>query len=76
MVSFKQRIEQGFESMARFIFKFRWLFIAIMLVLAVGSASQLKKLTIDMSDEGFLHPALPLPINRNLLWVLTFPMPT
>jgi predicted RND superfamily exporter protein len=56
MASFKQRIEQGFESLAGFICTFRWVFIALMLVLAATSVSQLSKLSIDMSDEGFLHP--------------------
>ena len=60
MASFKQRIELGFESLAGFIYKFRWGLIVLMVVLAVTSASQLKKLTIDMSDEGFLHPEDPI----------------
>ncbi|MCK5192844.1 MAG: MMPL family transporter, partial [Desulfobulbaceae bacterium] len=60
MASFKQRIEQGFESLAGLIYRFRWSLVVLMMVLAVISASQLKKLTIDMSDEGFLHPEDPI----------------
>nr|MDA3832232.1 hypothetical protein [Spirochaetales bacterium] len=60
MASFKQRIEHGFEALAGFIYNFRYLFIALMLILAVVSISQVKKLTIDMSDEGFLHPEDPV----------------
>ncbi len=60
MGTFKMKIEQGFESFTARIVRFRWPVLALMLLLAVASAAQLPKLTIDMSDEGFLHPEDPI----------------
>lgn len=60
MASLKVRIEQGFIDFTRKIIAWRWAVIALMVVLAVAAASRLPLLTIDMSDEGFLHPEDPI----------------
>ncbi|MCB2181440.1 MAG: MMPL family transporter [Desulfobulbaceae bacterium] len=60
MTTFKKKLEAAFESLAGHIYRFRWFIIAIMMLLAAASVSQLPKLTIDMSDEGFLHPEDPI----------------
>ncbi len=60
MATVKQRIEQAITDLTGKIIVWRWAFIALMVVLAVTAGSRLPQLTIDMSDEGFLHPEDPI----------------
>ncbi len=60
MATVKKRIEQALADFTERIIAWRWGFIALMVVLAVASISRLPQLTIDMSDEGFLHPEDPI----------------
>lgn len=60
MAHIKHSIEKGFKLLAHFIFRFRWVFIFFMIFLTIAAVSQLKKLTIDMSDESFLHKNDPI----------------
>ncbi len=60
MASVKARVEQWFEAFTDKIFTFRWVVVALMIVLALGAVRQLPNLRIDMSDEGFLHPSDPI----------------
>ena len=66
MASIRYRIEQGFEQFAHFIYRNRIKTIIVMLILIAAVVSQIPKITIDTSMEGFLHeddPAL-LAYNR------------
>lgn len=60
MASIKKWLEEWFERVTERIITCRWLIVALMIVLAAGAVSQLPQLTIDMSDEGFLHPDDPI----------------
>ncbi len=51
----RARIEAGFESWARFIFRYRWATIIITVALSCGVITQLPKLELETSTEGFLH---------------------
>jgi len=65
ITSFRQRIEHGFESMGRTIYRHHWKTLLLMLALVVGLASQLPKLTMDTSTEGFLHESDPVLLDYN-----------
>jgi hypothetical protein len=60
MAGIKKKIEQAFIVFTEKIIVWRWGFIALMVVVAVAAVSRLPQLTIDMSDEGFLHPSDPI----------------
>jgi len=55
MGQFKKRVELWFEHFTERIIKFRWPVIGLLVLLMAAALAQLPKLTIDMSDEGFLH---------------------
>ena len=65
MVKIKTGIENGFGNIGRSIYdnKFKTLFAV--LVIIVGLLSQLPKITIDTSNEGFLHENDPTLIQYN-----------
>jgi hypothetical protein len=61
MKNFRNRIEKWFETYAHVIYRNRIKTIVIMLVLTAAMVSQIPKISIDTSTEGFLHrddPAL------------------
>ncbi len=60
MESIKIKIEQGLTVFTTRVIAWRWALVALMIVLAVASISRLPHLSIDMSDEGFLHPEDPI----------------
>ncbi|MGD9365740.1 MAG: efflux RND transporter permease subunit [Desulfobacteraceae bacterium] len=65
MTRFRQRIEKGFETLARLIFQHR---IKTMLMLAVmigALLTQLPHVALDTSMEGFLHPDDPALVTYN-----------
>jgi len=56
----RRRIEAWFERLAEWTYRRRWLAFALMLLLVVLPATQIPKLTIDTSNEGFLHQEDPI----------------
>ncbi len=55
MKDIRKRIETWFESSARMMYRNRFKTLLIMFLLMAGIISQIPKLTIDISTEGFLH---------------------
>lgn len=60
MESIKIKIEQGLTVFTARIVAWRWALVVLMIILAAASVSRLPHLSIDMSDEGFLHPEDPI----------------
>ena len=65
MKNFRNRIETWFETYARVIYRNRIKTIVIMLVLTAAIVSQIPKIRIDTSTEGFLHPDDPTLVDYN-----------
>ncbi|TDJ02561.1 MAG: hypothetical protein E2O73_02000 [Deltaproteobacteria bacterium] len=61
----RDRIEAGFERWARFIFRYRWATIIITVALSCGVITQLPKLELETSTEGFLHADDPILLIYN-----------
>jgi predicted RND superfamily exporter protein len=59
-VTIHDRIELGFERWGHFIFRHRWATIALLFAFSAVFISQIPKITMDMSTEGFLHPDDPI----------------
>jgi predicted RND superfamily exporter protein len=59
MANFRHRVEEWFESFAHSIYRNPIKTIIIILLLTAAAVSQLPKITIDMSTEGFLHEDAP-----------------
>ncbi|MGD9189427.1 MAG: efflux RND transporter permease subunit [Desulfobacteraceae bacterium] len=55
MANIRNRIEKWFEKAAELIYKNRIKTLAVMATLIIALLSQIPKLTIDISTEGFLH---------------------
>lgn len=55
----RHRIEKGFAGFGHWIYRHHWLALVAILLLAAGLISQIPKLTVDTSTEGFLHPEDP-----------------
>ena len=60
MSDIRDRIERRFEDLARFLIHRRWLVIAAVAAVVAGFGSGLPRLTVDMSNEGFLHDDDPI----------------
>lgn len=58
--SLKERIEKGFHDFGLFIFDNRIKTLLTMLIIIAGILSQLPKITVDTSSEGFLHKEDPI----------------
>ncbi len=56
----RQKIEDGFGHLAHLIYRNRWKVLLLVLAFVVGLATQLPKLTMDTSTEGFLHADDPV----------------
>jgi uncharacterized protein len=56
-------VENAFRSLARLVYRHPVLFLSVTLFLALGLASQLGKLKVDVSNEGFFHDDSPEIIN-------------
>ncbi len=57
----RQKIEDGFGDLAHLIYRHHWKVLLLVLLFVAGLATQLPKLVMDTSTEGFLHaddPAL------------------
>ena len=65
MNNFRNRIEAWFERYAHAVFHHRLKTIVIMLLLTGALASQIPRITIDTSTEGFLHPEDPVLLAYN-----------
>jgi hydrophobe/amphiphile efflux-3 (HAE3) family protein len=65
MKNFRNRIEAWFEIYAHVIYRNRIKTIVIMLVLTAAMVSQIPKITIDTSTEGFLHTDDPALVAYN-----------
>ncbi len=55
MANVRNRIEHGFERLADGLWRFRFAVVVVMIVLTAALASGLAKITIDTSNEAFLH---------------------
>ncbi len=62
---FRQRIENGFAAFGSLVFHHRWKTLLLILLLVGGLASQLPKLVMDTSTEGFLHDEDPALLAYN-----------
>ncbi|MBW2544029.1 MAG: MMPL family transporter [Deltaproteobacteria bacterium] len=65
MTTVRNNMEKWFASLARTIYRNRFKTLLIMAVLIAAIASQLPKLTIDISTEGFLRKTDPTLIEYN-----------
>ena len=65
MGKIRDRIEKRFEHFARFIFRNRIKTILLMLTITGAIVSQIPKITIDTSMEGFLHEDDPAMLAYN-----------
>ncbi len=65
MKNLRNRIEAWFETYAHFICRNRIKTIVIMLVLTAAMISQIPKITIDTSNESFLHHTDPTLVAYN-----------
>ncbi len=54
-IELRQKIEDGFEHFAHLIYCNHWKVLFLVFILVIGLASQLSRLTMDTSTEGFLH---------------------
>ncbi|MBW2564169.1 MAG: MMPL family transporter, partial [Deltaproteobacteria bacterium] len=63
MTTIRINIENWFESLARIIYHNRLKTLFIMLVIIAAIVSQLPKLTIDVSTEGFMHKSDPARVD-------------
>jgi hypothetical protein len=64
-LTFRQRIERGFHDFALLIYRRRWLTLVLMLLLVGALASQLPKIKMDTSTEGFFRADDPALIAYN-----------
>ena len=65
MAGFRKRIEEWFEFIARILYRNRFKTFLIMFLLIAAIVSQIPKVTIDISTEGFLHKTDPTLIDYN-----------
>ena len=61
----RHSVERSFEGFGRFVYRNRIKTLLVMLVIIAGMASQLPKVRIDTSTEGFLHEKDPALIQYN-----------
>lgn len=60
MPDIRDRIERRFEHLAAFLCRRRWWLVAVSFTVAAGLASGMDRLTMDTSNEGFLHSDDPI----------------
>ena len=65
MKNLRNRMERGFENFASFIYRHRIKTVIIMLFLMGAVISQIPKITVDTSTEGFLHDNDPTLLEYN-----------
>jgi len=62
---FRHRIEKGFSAFGSSVYRNHWKFLFLIVALVAALVSQLPKLTLDTSTEGFLHEKDPTLIAYN-----------
>ena len=65
MANVRNRIEDGFESVARVLYHHRIKTLLVMLILVAAIVSQVPRIEIDISTEGFLHNNDPALVDYN-----------
>ncbi len=65
MRTIRYRIEKGFEQFARGIYRHRIKTLLVILVITAAIISQIPKITVDTSMEGFLHKKDPAMLTYN-----------
>ena len=65
MQRIRDRIENVFESFGHLVFRNRLKTLFVMLLIIAGLVSQLPKIRIDTSTEGFLHESDPALVDYN-----------
>ena len=55
----RQSIEQGFSQYGRLVYRHRYKTLLLLIIVVALLVSQLPKLTLDTSNEGFLHESDP-----------------
>ncbi len=65
MRAIRNRIEKGFEQFARVIYRHRIKTLLVILVITAAIISQIPKITVDTSMEGFLHEEDPAMLTYN-----------
>jgi len=65
MASIRKRIENWFELYAQFIYHHRYLTLAVVALIVALISSQIPRITIDTSTEGFLHKDDPTITSYN-----------
>ncbi len=65
MNDLRQRIEHGFEALGRAIYRHHWKTLILVFALVAVMVSQIPKLTLDTSTEGFLHKEDPALLAYN-----------
>lgn len=60
MKTLRNKIETGFGNFGRWVFDNKFKTLLLMCLVIAGFASQLPKITIDTSNEGFLHKNDPI----------------
>jgi predicted RND superfamily exporter protein len=63
--NYRQRIEKGFAAFGSLVYRNHWKTLFMILALVAVLFSQLPKLTMDTSTEGFLHESDPTLIAYN-----------
>ena len=61
----RKKIELWFEAFGHLVYQYRWVSLILMLVLLGGLGTQLPKLRIDTSTEGFYHEEDPALLTYN-----------
>ena len=64
-MNFRDQIEAGFERWGHIAFHYRWAIILIALSFSGALITQVPKIRLDMSTEGFLHPDDPILLVYN-----------
>ena len=65
MSAIRNRIEKGFEQFARKIYRHRIKTLLVILVITAAIITQIPKITVDTSMEGFLHAEDPAMLTYN-----------
>ena len=55
MSNWRKRVDRGFEALARFIFRFRWLTLAAVVLVVVALATQVPKMRMESTELAFFH---------------------
>ena len=65
MTTIHKKLENWFARLAKVVYDRKYISFALMLLLTLGLASQIPKITIDTRDESFFHEDDPALITYN-----------